>query len=142
MEVFGILELVLPLGADAPEKPEARLLVENQSLIGHVAGDKTMRFRFCPKEVKAYAFRIRANVPSLDGKTGGITAILPSPDIANQASEKFPNWWTDDLSPAAAEGEIIGAKTVSRWREEFLRDFAERMERCKSPARSIKAVSD
>ena len=134
MEVFGILELMLPLVADAPDKPEARLLVENQSLIGHAAGDKTMRFRFSPKDAKAYAFTIRGNVPSLDGKIGGITALSPSPDLAKQPSTTFPNWWTDDPAPESAEGPLIGVRTVSRWREDFLRDFAARMERCKSPA--------
>jgi hypothetical protein len=134
MEVFGILELVLPLSADAPDKPEAQLLVENQSLSGHVADDRTMRFRFSPKDAKAYAFTIRGNVPSLDGKTGSITAVSPSPDLAKQPSAKFPNWWTDDPAPESAEGPLTGVRTVSRWREDFLRDFAARMERCKSPA--------
>jgi hypothetical protein len=82
MEMFGILELALSLGENAPEIPEARLLVENQSLTGHAAGDGTMRFRFCPKEAKPYDFTIRSNVPALDGKTGGITAVAPAPDVA------------------------------------------------------------
>lgn len=136
MEVFGILELALPLGADAPEIPEARLLVENQTLTGHVGDDKTMRFRFCPKEAKTFTFTIRGNVPSLNGQKGGITAELPSPDLAKHPSARFPNWWTDDPSGQFAEGPHHGAKTVSRWREEFLRDFAARMARCKSPATS------
>lgn len=133
IEVFGILELVLPLGAGAPEKPEARLVVENQSLIGHAPGDGTMRFRFCPKAAKTYGFTIHSNVPVLDGKSGGITALSPPPEIAQRPSTKHPNWWTDDPSEAVAEGEHIGARTVSQWREEFLGDFAARMDRCKSP---------
>ena len=138
MEVFGVLEIMLPLGTTAPEKPEARLLVENQSLAGHVADDGTIRFRFCPKAAQVYRFTIQSNVPSLDGKTGGITAVLPSAELARHASAKFPNWWTDDPSPQFAEGSHHGAKTVSRWREEFLRDFAARMDRCKSPAPATK----
>ena len=134
MEVFGILELVLPLGAGAPEKAEAHLMVENQSLPGDAAGDGTMRFRFCPKEAKPHAFTIRGNLPSLDGQKGGITAVPPAPDLAKHPSAKFPNWWTDDPSPQFAEGPHHGAKTVNRWREEFLRDFAARMDRCTSPA--------
>ena len=137
MNVFDILELVLPLGSDAPEKPEARLLVDNQTLIGHLGDDKTMRFRFCPKEAKRYTFTIQGNVPSLHGKTGGITAIPLSPDLLKYPSSKYPNWWTDDPSPQFAEGPHNGAKTVSRWREEFLRDFAARMDRCTSSANSL-----
>ena len=143
MEIFGILELALPLDADAPEKPEAQLCAENQSVAGEVAADQTMRFRFSPKDAKTYAFTIRGNVPSLDGKTGGITAVLAAPELAKQPSAKLPNWWTDNPNPEYAEGPHAGAKTVSCWREEFLRDFAVRMERCKSPAQAqTKTVSE
>ena len=134
MEVFGILELVLPMGDDVPEQPEAVLAVENQKLSGHAPGDGTMRFRFCPKDAKRYEFKIESNVPAFDGKTGGITAYIPSPEMAQHSSAKFPNWWTDDPSPDVAEGSHSGAKTVSRWREDFLGDFAQRMLRCQSPA--------
>jgi hypothetical protein len=133
LEAFGIFELVLPLGADSPANPEARLVVDNQSLIGHVGEDQTMRFRFCPKQAGIFTFRFQGNVPSLNGRTGEITAVPPSPDLANLPSRDFPNWWTDDPSPRFAEGPHNGVKTVSRWREEFLRDFAARMERCQFP---------
>lgn len=133
LEVFGVLELALPLGDGAPEKPEGQLDVENQSLSGHAPGDGTMRFRFCPKAPTAYRFKIRSNLPSLDGKTGGITAYIPSPGIAEHPAAELPDWWTDDPSPDVAEGPHSGAKTVSRWREDFLRDFATRMLRCESP---------
>ncbi|MGE3311682.1 MAG: nucleoside hydrolase-like domain-containing protein [Limisphaerales bacterium] len=130
MEVFGVLELALPTGANAPPNPVARLIVENLSIPGDPDGNDSMRFRFCPKEAKAYSFTIRGNIPSLDGRVGGITAVPPSPELANRPSAMFPNWWTDDPSPDLAEGPHHGARTVSRWREDFLRDFAARMDRC------------
>jgi hypothetical protein len=132
MEVFGILELVLPMGNDIPEQPEAVLAVENQKLTGHAPGDGTMRFRFCPKSAKGFGFKIQSNVPALDGKTGGITAYTPSSIMAQRPTANLPNWWTDDPSLDVAEGSHSGAKTVSRWREDFLGDFAQRMLRCKS----------
>ncbi len=134
IEVFGILEMVLPLGDGAPAKPQAEIDVENQSLIGHTPGDGTIRFRFCPKAAKAYNFTIRSNVPALDGKTGGITVYAPSPNMTQRPAANLPNWWTDDPSPQVTEGSHHGAKTVSRWREDFLSDFAQRMLRCQSPA--------
>jgi hypothetical protein len=134
MEVFGVLELVLPMGNDIPEQPEAVLAVENQKLPGHSPGDGTMRFRFCPKAAKTYNFVIRGSVLTLKRKKGGITAFVPPPEMARRPSSKLPNWWTDDPSLDVAEGLHSGAKTVSRWREDFLRDFAKRMLRCQSPA--------
>ena len=133
IEAFGILELMLPVKR-LPENPEAILKVENQELVGHFDSNGVVRFRFCPKAAKRYNFRSESNVASLDGRTGTITAYIPSPEIAKTPSQKLPHWWTDDLSPDTAEGSHSGARTVSRWREEFLGDFAKRMLRCTEPA--------
>jgi hypothetical protein len=131
MEVFGVLELVLPLGDNTPDKRQVQLVVENQAISGHVPGDGTVRFRFCPKAAKTYQFTIRSNIPSLDGKTGGIKSVAPAATVARNADPSFPNWWTDSPAPELAEGEHHGAKSVSRWREDFLSDFAKRMSHCK-----------
>lgn len=129
---FGILELALPAGDRLPPQPTARLEVENQSLAGDFAGDGTVRFRFCPKAAQAYEFVIRSNVPALEGIAGGITATRTTPGEPVAADPDRPHWWTDDPAPAAAEGPHLGARTVSRWREEFLDDFARRLERCRT----------
>jgi hypothetical protein len=134
IQEFAILELALAVPSKLPEKPEATLNIENQSLIGYFSGDGTVRFRFSPKSVKFFSFGISSNIPEMNGKTGGVTSFLPLPCLAEQPSAKYPNWWTDDPNPEVAEGEHIGAKTVNRWRKEFLKDFAERMQRCAGPA--------
>jgi hypothetical protein len=46
--------------------------------------------------------------------------------------EGRPNWYMDDPDPALAEAGRPGAKTVNKWREEYLRDFEKRFDRCKS----------
>lgn len=132
IEEFGVMELALPVG-DLPENPEAFLKVDNQALEGTFLADNTARFRFSPKSSKVFKFKIESNVGGLDGLEGKVTAFIPSPDLAEQPSEKFPNWWTDDPNPEKAVGDHIGAKTVSQWRVEFLTDFADRMKRCSSP---------
>lgn len=40
-----------------------------------------------------------------------------------------PRYWTDDPDPALMEGRYPGAKTVNRWREQYLRDWQARMDR-------------
>lgn len=133
IEQFGVFELALPLGPAAPAAPEARLVIENQSLLGHVDAG-SIRFRFSPKEAKAYRYTIRSNVPSLDGRDGALTSLKPPPDAAARPSSLRPHWWTDDPSPDQAAGTRLGAKTVNRWREDFLGDFAARLRRCAGPA--------
>lgn len=137
MEEFGILELVLPISESAQENPDALLDVDNQSLPGYVPSDGTMRFRFSPKSARVFHFSIRSNVPALNKMNGSITAYTPKPDIALQPSSRFPNWWTDNPAPEFAENShlgahmVLGAKTVNQWREDYLRDFAQRMDRCR-----------
>jgi hypothetical protein len=116
-----------------PPNPEALMQIENQSLIGDFGTSGLVRFRFSPKSVQTWHYTIHSNVPSLNGKTGEMTSFLPQPDVAQISSAKYPNWWTDDPSLEKTEGEHHGAKTVSQWREDFLGDFAERMQRCRVP---------
>jgi hypothetical protein len=133
IEIFGIVELALPLGPDAPPNPAGRLVIENQSLTGHADGEGSLRFRFCLRDPRVFTYRLQSNAPALDGRTGEITAFLPEPSVALEPSSHWPNWWTDDPSPAEAEGIHHGARSVSQWREDFLRDFAERLRRCEAP---------
>lgn len=42
-------------------------------------------------------------------------------------------YWTDNPDPALREEKYPGAKTVNRWRENFLRDWQQRMEWLKTP---------
>lgn len=43
-----------------------------------------------------------------------------------------PNWWTDNQASALIEADKPGAKTINKWRTDYLRDFQKRMARCKS----------
>lgn len=47
------------------------------------------------------------------------------------ATDHGPHYWTDATDPVWAEGKYPGAKTVNRWREDFLRDWQTRMDRLK-----------
>ena len=134
VEQFGVFELVLPLGAGAPAEPALQMQIENQSLIGHHDGQGSIRFRFSPKEAKGYRYTLRGNVPSLDGASGALTSIKPAPDAASRPDVSRPNWWTDDPAPGQAVNGHIGAISVSRWREDYLMDFAERLRRAQRPA--------
>jgi hypothetical protein len=136
IEQFGVFELALPVRAPAPGRPEAKMVIENQQLVGYFSPDSTVRFRFSPKEAKAYRYTLRSDVAALVGLAGGLTAVPPEPSSALRPSSRWPNWWTDDPSPYAAEGPHQGARTVSEWREQFLSDFAARMRRCAAAARS------
>ena len=132
VETFAILELIYNATAAAPAHATAALVVERQEFPGFKDDAGAWHFLFSPKESKAWSYSIQSTHPGLNGQTGGFTSVWPTADLAGKPSARFPNWWTDDPDPAVAERNFAGAKTVSKWRVDFLRDFAERMKRCKS----------
>jgi hypothetical protein len=141
VEQFGILELVTaPL--DQPRGATAALVVDGQEFPASIdQATGRVRFRFMPKDAKRWTYRIRSNVPALDGQTGEFTSVRPSPRRIAEPDPGLPRWWTDDPSPEWSEGPLLGAKTVNRWRAEFLRDFALRLGRCRAPAAAIRKES-
>jgi len=128
MQEFGILEIALPITGNVTNRAEAFLNVTNQKISGFFKDDGTVRFRFSPKSEGTFTFEIESNIAELNGKNGAITSFIPPPELASRPSDKFPNWYTDNPSPEWMEGSHIGAKTVSQWREEYLMDWAGRLE--------------
>ena len=84
-----------------------------------------------PKETGDFAFTLRSNIGEIDGLTGTLRALAEIP--ATRENGNLTNWWSDDLAAEHSEGPHCGAKTVSRWRVDFLKDFAERFDRCLGP---------
>ena len=78
-----------------------------------------LRFRFSPRDAKVWPYVIRSDVAGLDGQSGAFTAVPPPAARTGRPSAVHPNWWIDDPDPSAAEGVHPGAKSVSRWREDY-----------------------
>lgn len=130
-EAFGVVEFVLPKSEGFTDEHSARMIFSKGRPPSQGADEgKALRFRFSPRDAKVWSYIIESDVPALTGQSGKFTAVLPLRDKTRQIAETHPNWWIDDPNPAAAEGLHSGAKSVSQWREDFLRDFAARMDRC------------
>lgn len=125
VEAFSIVEF--KLAPDALPVATSKLFIDKQSFPGYRHEDGSWRFLFSPKEAKTFHYEIRSDKPGVEPLKGAFTAVLPK--AGSKPSPKYANWWTDDPDPRVAEGPHHGAKTVSRWREAYLKDFAARMER-------------
>lgn len=133
-ETYSIIEIIYRPTGPTPVQPQARLVVENQEFAGFPDEDGAWHFFFSPKEPKTWTYTIASNHPSLNGQTGGFTSVNPAPERASQPSRLYPNWWTDNPAPELSEGKNQGVKTINRWRADYMRDFAARLERCRVPA--------
>ncbi len=134
VEVYSIVDLVYRPSGATPADPKATLIVEKQEFTGFQASDGAWHFLFSPKDARTFSYQIASNHPGLNGQTGAFTSVRPDPARAKTPSRRYPHWWIDDPDSRWREGNEQGAKTVSRWRAEFLRDFAARLERCRTPA--------
>lgn len=132
-EVFGVTEFVLRKPEGFTAKNRASMTFDGgwPISLGSIEDD-TLRFRFSPRDAKVWSYVINSDSTELDGESGEFDAIPPPTNRTSQASKIHLNWWIDDPDPATAEGVHTGAKSVSQWREEYLGDFAKRMDRCKS----------
>lgn len=129
-EAFGVVEFVLPLPAGMTGSHKARMIFDNRIPAEGFNDGKSLRFRFSPRDAKVWPYVIKSEFQGLDGQSGKFTAAPPPLERTSKPSSVHPNWWIDDPDPAAAEGVHPGAKSVNRWRAEYLADFRERMKRC------------
>jgi hypothetical protein len=141
-EAFGVVEFWMPLPGPAAlaRNHDTKMIFDGRipapaqvSKGDHV---DAFRFLFSPRDAKVWPYVIRSNDKRLDGLSGRFTATPPPAERTKRPSSEHPNWWIDDPDPAAAEGIHPGAKSVNRWREAFLKDFAARMRRCQAPSTS------
>lgn len=135
VETFGVVEIIYQVATNAPMNATANLIMDKQKFPGFKDDAGSWHFIFSPKDSKTWSYTIQSSVLALNGQTGGFASYRPTLGLATKPSAHYPNWWTDDPNPALAERDFSGVKTVSQWREDFLRDFALRMKRCVSPAK-------
>jgi hypothetical protein len=129
----GVVEFALPTPEGMTRDHRTRVIFDGRIPTATESDGSVLRFRFSSRDAKVWPYVIRSDFPGLDGRSGKFTAAAPSAERAGRPSGAHPNWWADDPDPAAAEGVHPGAKSVSRWREEYLRDFADRLRRCQAP---------
>jgi hypothetical protein len=135
-EAFGVLEISIPAPAGTTPDPHVTMMFDGRIPAKGVVDGGRIRFRFSPRDAKRWAYEIQSDFAALQGLKGEVTAVLPPPARTARRSPAHPNWWTDDPDPAAAEGIHRGARTVNRWRVEFLRDFADRLRRTTPQAKA------
>lgn len=130
VEVFGVVEIAVPVPPGLQKKHSVKVLFDNRVQVLASVESGRLRFRFSPRDAKVWPYAIQSDFAPLHGVAGQFTAIPPPLERTKRASVRHPNWWIDDPDPTAAEGVHPGARSVNRWREEFLADFAVRMRRC------------
>ena len=136
VEIFEVIEFIFdgpvidkPL-AEIEKHPFFHMVVQNQKFEGFYCGDGQYKIRFMPKSLGEWEYVLESEIPELNGQSGQFVSIPEARENRQDKGQNLKNWWADTLEPEEAEGEHMGAKTVNRYREFYLRDFAARFDRC------------
>ncbi|SHM55429.1 protein of unknown function [Cyclobacterium lianum] len=101
--------------------------IQNQTWPGYYLGKGTYGVKYSSKKPETGRYKTTSDIAELDGLEGAYVSIVPWPGKAT--SDDFQlgsNWYSDRQNPALYIGDQQGAKTISKYRKEFLMDWAAR----------------
>lgn len=103
----------------------------NKSFVAtHIKGHGALGDYFAP--LKGGKIKM-GDTPTVSFLLRGTPSDPAKPSWGGQFIKKpnRPNWWTDNKTKALIESGKPGAKTINKWRTDYLRDFQNKMDRCR-----------
>lgn len=101
--------------------------ISNQIWPGYYLGNGIYGVRYSSKKPETCTYITSSDIPELDGQTGQFVSITPWPGESTLNDFKMGiNWYSDRPEPELFFGKQQGARTVSKYREEFMLDWAKR----------------
>ncbi len=109
------------------ENPEIWMEIDGQRINGYYTGNGIYKVRFVPKRIGEWKYIVNCQAKDLDGQTGEFVSNNPWPGAEHPDNVALNNWWSDRTEPDLYIDQYQGARTVSRWRSDFLSDWAGRL---------------
>lgn len=103
--------------------------IQDQLWPGYYLGDGVYGVKYSSKKPEIGAYRTSSGIAELDALQGEYVSSVPWP--AKPSATDYilgENWFSDRQDPTYFLQDQQGAKTVSKYREEFMRDWAKRWE--------------
>lgn len=105
------------------------LEISKQVWPGFYLGNGNYGVRYSSKKPEICTYVTASSIPELDGQKGQFVSITPWPGKPGPDDYKLgTDWYSDRPDPEFFLEEQQGAKTVSKYREAFLMDWAKRWE--------------
>lgn len=100
-----------------------------QKWAGYYLGNGQYGVRYAPKQAEIVEYSFSSDISGFNLKSGKLVVENLFPGKRNE-TDYVPgnNWFADKAAPSLYEGKIQGGKTVSKWRQEALLDWAKRWE--------------
>jgi hypothetical protein len=103
--------------------------INKQKWPGFYLGNGNYGVRYSSKQPEIGTYMISSSISELNNQMGQFVSINPWPGKPSDNDYKVgSNWYTDNPNPQLFTKDQQGAKTVSKYRKEFLLDWAKRWE--------------
>lgn len=94
---------------------------------GYYRGNGDYALRYVPKQAEVLKYRFTSSIASLNGLEGSIVVDNWWPGKKHSTDIALgSNWYTDRSNKSLYDGRIQGGKTVQKWRNDVLDDWAKR----------------
>lgn len=98
-----------------------------QKWAGFYLGCGEYGLKFCPKQAEVINYKFTSEIPGFIEQEGQLVVNNSWPEKINETDYKLgENWYTDKADPELYDGKIQGGKTVSKWRNDVMLDWAKR----------------
>jgi len=105
------------------------LEISNQQWPGYYLGEGVYGVRYSSKKPETCTYLTTSDIPELNGQAGKFVSITPWPGKPGKDNYQLGTaWYSDRPESEFFLGVQQGARTVSKYREEFLSDWAKRWE--------------
>jgi hypothetical protein len=101
--------------------------IARQRIDGFYEGNGVYKVRFVPKDPGSWKYVINCSNKQLHGLKGEFTSSNPWPAQPHPHNITLNKWWTDKQDESLYLGVYQGAGTISKWREAYLSDWADRL---------------
>jgi hypothetical protein len=103
------------------------LEAQNQQWPGYYLGNGVYSVRYSSKKPEIGNYVLHSIIKELDGQKGAYVSTVPWPGKPNKNDYALgKNWYSDLPNPTLFLGEQQGARTISKYREVYLTDWAKR----------------
>ncbi len=100
-----------------------------QKWAGYYLGNGQYAVRYIPKQAEMVSYRFTSTIPGFPVQEGKLVVDNLWPGKKNSTDYQLgASWFTDKADALFYDGKIQGGKTVSKWRDSALSDWAKRWE--------------
>lgn len=113
--------------ATAPFHMETMHKKDVQKWAGSYLGDGNYAIQYVPKGAEVLNYKFVSEIPELNGHEGKLNIVNLWPGKENPTDIPLgKTWFSDKSDPTLYEGKFQGGKTISKWKNDILLDWAKR----------------